>query len=139
MTLPLRYRRTSHPSLVSGGLTLDDDSAWRLRAGCQLKITCKYFTLKRKLLLTRRQYRAGRLPLSPWLIIEMCLIESCTFEYDIELKDIDLELIPLRAIVIKYEPGHYIPVCTPCVCVTSRFIGDFFLLVVLLVNFSQMG
>jgi len=71
MTLPLRNRRTSRPSLVLEGLRADDDSAWRLRASCQLKITCKYFTLKRKLILTRRQHRAGRLPLSPWF---KCLI-----------------------------------------------------------------
>ena len=117
MTLPLRNSRTSRQFLGLGGLAADGDSAWRLRASCRLKVACKYFTLKRKLILTKRQHRAGRLPLLPWLKIEMYLSESCTYEFDIELGDLDLELIPRHAIVIKYEPGHYIPACTPSVCV----------------------
>ena len=99
-----RYRNVYTGKEFGGSVGEEARDLWNMEP------VCKYFTLKRKDILTRRGHEVGRLPLLAWVAIESFLHGSVTLLYEIKTKCLSLENIPLHAVVIKYTPGHYIPV-----------------------------
>lgn len=99
-----RYRNVYTGREFGGSVGEEAGDLWNMEP------VCKYFTLKRKDIFTRRGHEVGRLPLLAWVAIESFLHGSVTLLYEIKTKYLSLENVPLHAVVIKHTPGHYIPV-----------------------------